>query len=175
MSARFQKVRFLILSDTHGHDFFSDDDGQRDPHWSPADMPEADVVLHCGDLTNMGSIPDHVAALTMLSTFPAELKLVIAGNHDISLDSKASEQSTETRQLHAKAMRLWTGKKARESGIVYLNEGSHAITLESGVTFRVYASPYTPEFNDWAFGYSHDEDRFAEMGYPEIVMTHGPP
>jgi len=45
---------------------------------------------------------------------------------------------------------------------------------------RVYASPYTPAFNGFAFAYAEDEDRFneSENAIPEevdIVMTHGPP
>jgi hypothetical protein len=49
--------------------------------------------------------------------------------------------------------------------------------VHSGV--RVYASPYTPEFNGYAFIYTEDGDRFdASNGLTlenvDIVMTHGP-
>jgi hypothetical protein len=49
----------------------------------------------------------------------------------------------------------------------------------------MYASPYTPEFNNWAFGYQRTDNRFCPLRNsrnraegipaPDIVMTHGPP
>jgi predicted phosphodiesterase len=120
MTSKTQTLRFLILSDTHGHDFFDDLEGE--PHWVQGDMPKADVVLHCGDLTNRGSIPDNAAAISMLSAFNAELKLVIAGNHDISLDKDAST-GPEMLQTHRKVIGMWTGHRAKAAGIHYLTEG----------------------------------------------------
>lgn len=49
-------------------------------------FPKADVVLHCGDISENGSPPSYNNAIKMLSIIDAELKLVIAGNHDIDLD-----------------------------------------------------------------------------------------
>lgn len=66
-------TRFLILSDTHDLDL-------------PSTLPACDVVLHCGDLTE-NSTPDSISnALVSLGGIPAELRLAIAGNHDIFLD-----------------------------------------------------------------------------------------
>lgn len=77
--------------------------------------------------------------------------------------------------------------------MTYLVEGTHEFTLASGATFKIYVSPYTPEFGDWAFAYARSEDRFntpediekgsncksiATKPIPDdmdIVMTHGPP
>jgi hypothetical protein len=89
-------------------------------------------------------------------------------------------------------MEIMTGKLAADAGVTYLEEGTHTFTLKSGATFTIYASPYQPEFNRWAFGYEHTEDRFNLPGqvakgttsiaqnpipdFPgvDIVMTHGP-
>jgi predicted phosphodiesterase len=66
-------VRFLILSDTHGAKL-------------PEKLPPCDVLLHCGDLTENGT-PERIrSALQDLGKIEAKLKLVIAGNHEISLD-----------------------------------------------------------------------------------------
>ena len=144
----------------------------------------------------------------MLASIPAELKLVIAGNHDLQLDqsfrtenlanhapgnNSQDEERPEDLEYHAKAMGLMTGKLARQAGVTYLVEGTHEFTLASGATFKIYVSPYTPEFGDWAFAYAHSEDRFntpedmekgsnckriATNPIPadvDIVMTHGPP
>jgi predicted phosphodiesterase len=51
---------------------------------SPA--PKVDVVLHCGDLTKVGDLLSPQHAVEDIKTFDPELKLVIAGNHDLELD-----------------------------------------------------------------------------------------
>ena len=119
----------------------------------------------------------------MLSTFSADLKLIIPGIHDNSLGEKASQRSPEMEQAHKKAVKLRTGRKAIEPCIVYLTEGLHKFTLKSGATFSAYAPPYTPELNDWAFGYPRHFDRFGPAsvnqnpitGMLNIVMNHGHP
>jgi 3',5'-cyclic AMP phosphodiesterase CpdA len=68
-------VRFLILSDTHGAEL-------------PLALPSCDVLLHCGDLTEDGTPESISAANPALGTAEAGLKLVVAGNHDISLDKQ---------------------------------------------------------------------------------------
>lgn len=174
-------TRFLILSDTHGFDI------QKNigfPLSLP--LPKVDVVLHCGDLTQVGGLPEYRKAIRMLGSIDAELKLVIAGNHDLELDPNYDPDEPDE---HEKALSLWTGPEAIQAGITYLTEGSRSFTLNNGSKFTIYASPFQPEFGDWAFGYRHSEDRFnieaaagctsiAEYPVPEgvdIMMTHGPP
>ena len=80
MAAKVQ-TRLLILADTHGEDFKSEDR----PH------QKADVALHCGDLTNGSKLDEVRSSIDMLKTIDAPLKLVIAGNHDFSMDIAAFE------------------------------------------------------------------------------------
>lgn len=79
------KTRFLVISDTHSA---SPDQnaGENDIAFRPP-LPKADVLIHCGDLTMMGLIHEYEKTLDMLESIDADLKLVIAGNHDISLVS----------------------------------------------------------------------------------------
>jgi 3',5'-cyclic AMP phosphodiesterase CpdA len=49
-------------------------------------IPKADVVLHCGDITENGIPEDYERAVRMLGSIEAELRLVIPSNHDLSLD-----------------------------------------------------------------------------------------
>jgi len=49
----------------------------------------------------------------------------------------------------------------KESGIDYLEEGVREFELDGGRRMRVYASPYTPAFNGYAFADAEDEDRFS--------------
>ena len=48
----------------------------------------ANVVLHCSDLTQVSGLSMYKKAMKMLGSLDVELKLVIAGNHDISLGGK---------------------------------------------------------------------------------------
>lgn len=186
---------FLVISDTHNFQF-NDADGNSYPLQLPT--PKADVLLHCGDLTQVGGVASFKKALRMLGSIEAELKLVIAGNHDLELDEKywegqcADEEIAEDPDDHVAAIQTMTGSLANDAGITFLSEGTHTFALDSGARFTIYVSPYTPAFGDWAFAYGHNEDRFsapdqsvddanayvAENPIPDevdIVITHGPP
>ena len=70
------RTSLLILSDTHGLAF-------------PADAylnVHADIVIHCGDLSHESNLSEFDAALKLLRSLDAPLKLIIAGNHDFTLD-----------------------------------------------------------------------------------------
>ena len=67
-------TRVMVISDTHEYFF----DG--------ATVPQVDMIFHTGDLTNFGKLDSLRESIKMIGTIEAELKLVIAGNHDVSLD-----------------------------------------------------------------------------------------
>lgn len=168
-------TRFLILSDTHSIT----------PAFS-SNIPEVDVVLHCGDLTEQGAEKEHRNTRALLCKLKAELKLVIAGNHDLTLDKEVCTRFG-VMPLCERVHEIWTDEYAKSQGIRYLTEGTHTFELSSGVTFTVYASPYTPRYGgEWAFQYPSKMDRWDpqkaadSQAIPnnevvDIVMTHGPP
>ncbi|KAF2830169.1 Metallo-dependent phosphatase [Ophiobolus disseminans] len=192
-------TRFLIISDTHSaspeHNAGDDDIAFRPP------LPKADVLLHCGDLTMIGHLHEYEKTVSMLESIEADLKLVIAGNHDISLDETFYQRrgpfmhnrNGYDEDMPAKAREMWLGERAKLAGVTYLEEGTYAFTLKNGAKLRVYASPYQPEFCDWAFPYWRNQDRYnsshqctpnavpiAENPVPDfpqvdVMMTHGPP
>ncbi|KAK4862642.1 hypothetical protein LT330_002775 [Penicillium expansum] len=217
------KTRVCMISDTHTstpHPPQKTDYAYRYP------LPKANILLHAGDLTKVGYRVEHEAMIAMLADADAELKLVIAGNHDITLDEeyfttfgytrhkrpeKLGEESillsddnlqttlrtsstkspnTDSLKEYVRSIKsLWTSEAARKAGIIYLEEGIHTFTLSTGATFTLYASPYQPEFYNWAFGYPRDQDRYNPApatqtqpqnpipDYPaiDILLTHGPP
>ena len=182
MTSNKVRTSVMIISDTHEHT----------PNITG--MHPVDVLLHTGDLTNFGDLEALRASIEMLSIIPAELKLVIAGNHDISLDPiRRVENMTddEYAKLHQEALGIITGEKAKSNNIQYLSEGTYNFSLKNGANFTVYASPYTPRSGGWAFPYEPTDDRFndAKQTAPnrtsiatspippgvDIVMTHGPP
>ncbi|TGO21576.1 hypothetical protein BPAE_0212g00180 [Botrytis paeoniae] len=169
----------MVISDTHEHCL------------NGANMPEVDV-LHTGDLTNFGELEALKESVKMMGTIEAKFKLVIARNHDISLDAQNRVENMsddEYSKCHYSALEIMTGQLAEDAGVVYLKEGTHTFSLKNGAKLTVYASPYTR--GSMGFQYQINEDRFndatqvapgqisiATNHIPEgvdIVMTHGPP
>ncbi|KAK3389572.1 hypothetical protein B0H63DRAFT_507121 [Podospora didyma] len=83
----------------------------------------------------------------------------------------------------AQALALFAAAE-KANGLPILGEGTHKFILREGRTFTTYTSPYTPEFNGYAFAYGPDENRFGALGaeHPipsecgvDIVITHGLP
>jgi hypothetical protein len=178
-----RSVRFLIISDTHDAAL-------------PFKLPDCDVLLHCGDITEDGSPESISKAIKELGRIKAELKLVIAGNHDISLDKEyyiAEGGSVADVEKAQAIISPAAFSEASASGITFLVEGTHSFTLSSGATFTLYASPFTPAFGASGFQYPTNEDRYnpadttPSWAYNvgtkasivpnnvDIVMTHGPP
>lgn len=186
-------TRFLIISDTHNFEF-EDDTANPLPFRLP--VPKVDVLLHCGDLTRCGGSSSYKKAVKMMGAVDAELKLVIAGNHDLDLDKpywNSHLDEDDRPDDHLRAIEAVTGQLAAEAGVTYLEEGMYTFTLQNGAMLRVYASPYSPAFCDWAFAYERSHDIFNEahqvvdgvkpiakhpiLSFPhvDVVMTHGPP
>ncbi|OLN88721.1 putative rhamnogalacturonate lyase C 2 [Colletotrichum chlorophyti] len=138
------KTRFLVISDTHS----------RPLHYEN----EADIAIHCGDLTNESKLEEYRRMIRDLGDIRAPLKLVVPGNHDFSLDIPNSQRNLDkARRLYpdsdaerlvaeygnpGDARRLF--EEARHAGIVLLDEGMHGFDLANGAHLTVYASPYTP-------------------------------
>lgn len=161
-------IHFLILSDTHDSAFPD-----------PATLPPVDVLLHCGDLTMIGGMSNYKAAIRNLTACKAELKLVIPGNHDVSLDpswwADNLDEDDDDPDEPTKALALFEAEK-EANGIHLLKHGVHEFLFEDGRSFTIFASPYTPAFGGYAFAYGPEHNPWTTI--PEavdIVMTHGPP
>ena len=168
-------TRFLLISDTHGEDV------------PLARCVTADVAIHCGDLTEESKIQEFSDTLDLLRGIPAPLKLVIAGNHDFTLDeptfrnniTRASEDldpGLVEREFgrYGEARKLFEDAKAQ--GIYFLDEGTHRLTLGNGAALTVFASPFTPSTHDtWGFHYKPQQHDFSIPEDVDVVITHGPP
>lgn len=172
---------FLIMSDSHGQQLLSK---------PPTDR--IDVAIHCGDLTHESKLEEFQTTLQYLQDLNADLKLVIAGNHDFTLDVPAFERIVANTRppLEPELVRKTYGDygevrnslfaRAKHANIILLNEGSYEFKLRNGALLRVYASPYTPSFgsswagsSDWGFQYHLNEGHHFDI--PEdvdVVMTH---
>mgnify|MGYP000106728788 CR=1 FL=1 len=66
-------MRILQLSDTHNQ------------HARLTELPEADVVVHCGDFTENGTEEEVLDFLNWFAGLPYPHKLFVTGNHDLCL------------------------------------------------------------------------------------------
>ena len=183
------KTRILLVSDTH---FFhvKQPDLADTTHAFSNPLPTAEILIHAGDLTSTGLYSENFLATSFLRSHPAELKLVIAGNHDVTLDEsfylkkKPHMAGDEYPEDIAAIKALYTSPEAVANGIRYMDESTQTFTLSNGARFTVHASPYTPAFSNWGFAYRRGEDRFNDstsnhsvLNFPnvDIMITHGPP
>jgi hypothetical protein len=190
------KTRILVMSDSAEFSL-NDDHAESRRAFSRNDLPRADLLLFCGNLTKTGSIEAYKLALNMLGQIDARRKMVIGGHRDVSLDPVWWEEHWEQYKLkrdEPQRAREWmTGALAQGAGVEYLEEGTRTVSLANGAKFTLYASSYQEVDRDWAFSFQRNQDRFngpahVPMGttsighnhipdFPsvDIVMTHTPP
>ncbi|KAI0531679.1 ser/Thr protein phosphatase family protein [Xylaria digitata] len=173
-SASIFLTRILIISDTHGEVF------------KVTPELKADIVIHCGDLTDKFKLHEYRRTIQLLKDLDAPLKLVIAGNHDFSLDNislrRRINEAPEPPEIELIRRKYENYSKVRQlfdeaPGITFLNEGTHKFNLHNGAFLTVYTSPCTPsEGGGNAFQYHPDTGHeFAIGADTDIVTTHGPP
>lgn len=116
----------------------------------------ADIIIHCGDATSYG----HPAQIAQFSDWfrrlPPKHKIFVPGNHDLLFEQAPV-----------------VGRHCIHSSIqVVINE----LVVIEGI--RIYGSPVTPTFGDWAFmrGRGEPIKRVWDFIPPcDILVTHGPP
>lgn len=143
-------MKLCCISDTHGL------------HRQIATLPDADVLLHAGDLSNTGKIAELEEFADWFRSQPHKHKILIAGNHDFGLEAFMKE-GTEF-AVHEKLF----------AGLAYLRDSS--VVIED---VKFYGSPWTPAFYDWAFNQMRgpqSAERWAEIPDDvDVLVTHGPP
>jgi len=139
-------MRLVFVSDTHTH--------------RNINLPEGDVLVHAGDATSTGTLPQVSPFLEWFSSQPHRHKIFIAGNHDWLFH----------REPDLAAMLL-----AEHPDLVYLQDSGVEI---DGIRF--WGSPWQPAFCDWAFNLPRKGPRIREawnripLG-TDVLITHGPP
>lgn len=136
-------MQITILSDTHGshHELT---------------IPETDMVIHCGDLSNIGKIEEILSFVEWFSEIPAKHRVLIAGNHDIGLETMGP-----------------MFKQSMPKFINYLENNS--VTIEG---LNIYGTPAQPIFCDWAFNKTPAQLERYYSNIPDntdILVTHCPP
>ena len=179
-------TKVLILSDTHGKKF--------DASWSKP-IATFDLAMHCGDLTEGSTLSEFHDSLELLRSINASMKVVIAGNHEITLDEDTYRKHLEASGLDpndtAAVKTYGSLGKARDlllttdDNILLLDEGMHTLSLPNGATITIYASSWTPRRESgaldaseagWAFQYDRSDGHQYNISMsPDVILTHGPP
>lgn len=119
-------------------------------------LPGGDLLIHAGDMSRRGREAEVTDFLKWFAEQPYTWKVFIAGNHDFFFERSAPDV------IHALI----------PENIIYLNDTGTEI---NGI--RIWGSPVTPWFYDWAFNRPRGGDirRHWDLIPPsDIVITHGP-
>jgi predicted phosphohydrolase len=129
-------------------------------------IPPCDVVLHAGDFSFRGELPECLKELDILRekslAAGAQAIVVTAGNHDWIY------------QFHPEMMK----DECRKRNIHLLLHD--AMLLKMGERdFKIFGSAYQPEFFNWAFNVPRGPALAAKWAEipddTEILISHGPP
>jgi len=120
------------------------------------EIPDGDILVHAGDLTNQGALKDVEDFNDFLGSLPHRDKIVIAGNHDFCFERNPREA------------------EALLTNCTYLRD--RAVTVQG---IRLWGSPWQPWFYDWAFnlqrGAAIREKWDLIPPDTDVLITHGPP
>jgi len=138
--------RLVFLSDTHlAHEVV------------PLEVPPGDILVHSGDATRRGELPEIERFAAWFRAFPHPHKVFVAGNHDWGFQREpAAAEALLGPEVH------------------YLRDAE--VTLEG---LRIWGSPWQPEFCNWAFSLPRGTElrerwRACPAGV-DVLVTHGPP
>ncbi|CAK4032587.1 Metallophosphoesterase MPPED2 [Lecanosticta acicola] len=147
-------------------------------------LPKGDILIHAGDLTNQGTRAELQRALDWITKTDFAVKVVVAGNHDLSLDTDFTSTSKQHENAVPAAEDVEACAKLVKgcADIVYLQHSDGVIDLPgTSEKIRVFGSPCSPRGRGkqrWAFQYDEHEAEAIWKCVPEdvaILITHTPP
>ncbi|KAF4151848.1 hypothetical protein CNMCM6936_003640 [Aspergillus lentulus] len=143
-------IRVVCISDTHN---------------TQPPLPDGDLLIHAGDLTQSGTQAELEAQIDWLDRQPHRYKVAIAGNHELCLDPNAQAKAPG----HNEPVD-WKSIRYLENSSTILDFGCRRV--------KIFGSPYTPRHGNWAFQYPPNENIWDDVRIPDdidILITHGPP
>jgi Icc-related predicted phosphoesterase len=122
-------------------------------------IPDADLLIHSGDMSNVGRIPEIIDFNAWLGTIKHKFKfgiVLIAGNHDWLYQTDPG-----------------LAKSLITNATLLMDES----VVINGLNF--YGSSWQPEFCGWAFNLPRGEQlaqKWAQIpDDTNVLITHGPP
>lgn len=123
------------------------------PHMKSIEIPDGDLLIHCGDF-DVYNREHFVSFCKWMRKLPHKYKVAVPGNHDV----------------------FWRGYKnglIQHKGFTLL---IHDRVEIEGI--KIFGSPYTLIFNNWAFMYDKEHSNHIWRDVPsdiDVLVTHGPP
>jgi len=143
-------MRLVCISDTHSL------------HEKMPPIPDGDVLVHAGDCTGSGTLPQVDEFTRWMGALPHKNKILVAGNHDFCFD----------KSLRDPTWAVWSRNMCEQNGINYLRGESVSI---DGVNF--FGFPWQPILRFMAFNAREQERRARLRLVPDdthVLITHGP-
>ena len=169
-------VRFVVISDTHSYE-----DKQMSMKTALEAIPDGDVLLHCGDFTNVGKLGEVSSFARWFGSLPHKRKVLIAGNHDLSMDPSSFAHTAPRFGYGQENANAANGICEQARAIVDAIPNCEYLT-DSGTDvqgIRIWGSPWQPEFCEWAFNLPRGEQCREKWRLipadADVLLTHGPP
>ena len=154
-------IRVVCLSDTHGKE-------GKMVH----PVPPGDILIHAGDFTDFGGPHQIIHFNQFLKDLPHKHKLVIAGNHEVSLDKREFPYKIKYKnKLESPYDPSVTLKLL--SDCIYLQDSG--INLYG---YNFWGTPWQDSYSEWAFYYKECKikPKFKEIpNNTDILITHTAP
>jgi hypothetical protein len=159
-------IRTICISDTHCQ-------------IPPDSIPNGDLLIHAGDLTQAGTPDEIQAQIDWLNSLPHTHKIAIAGNHDTFLDARSRTTLNPTDSSHGdddddETNLNWGNVHYLQHSSITINFASHR-----NRKLHVYGAPQIPACGgpEFAFQYPRGQDAWHDSIPPntDIVITHTPP
>lgn len=174
---REDHIRFVCISDTHT---MLEKQGPAGLEF----VPQGDVILHAGDFTNVGAPKDIKNFNDYLGLLPHTLKVVIAGNHDLTMDMEMVRDQRQYLSGNFSIKESIFEEYLKQQGVDNSRQLlTNCVYLEdSGIDvcgIHIHGSPWQPEFGGWGFNLTRGGPLLEKWNMipdnTDILITHGPP
>lgn len=153
-------VRFVLISDTHGHEI---------------ELPDGDVLIHGGDFSKVGKPKEIDNFNDYMGKIKHKFKhvIVICGNHEITFDPYGAPAKDYLLDEESKIVNHADMKK-KLTNCTYIEDEAVEV-----MGFKIYGSPWQPEFHGWAYNLPRGEKCLEKWNLipddTDVLITHGPP
>jgi predicted MPP superfamily phosphohydrolase len=152
-------------------------------------LPAGDILVHCGDMTDTGKATEISSFLEWFASHPHPHKVMIAGNHDVTLDERYYASSWQ--RFHTERCNNLILEETSDGFVppptsarsLFYGNGRGIIALENAAVcirgLQFWGSPFSAEFCKWSHSVERGQpaaDLWKQIpSGTHVLLTHGPP